>query len=150
GYLQNATSYLPASMQSYPDIPQMGVKQGTLAKDLMTPVENAPVVGQALAAEDVGAARQRGDWLSMGAAALGLMPGGGAEEHAAKEAVEACGDRLSRIRAYHGSPHDFDKFDLSKIGTGEGAQAYGHGLYFAENEGAATGCRETPAAGDAE
>jgi len=37
------------------------------------------------------------------------------------------------ITAYHGSPHDFDKFDLSKIGTGEGAQAYGHGLYFAEN-----------------
>lgn len=37
------------------------------------------------------------------------------------------------IRAYHGSPHDFDRFDLSKIGTGEGAQAYGHGLYFAEN-----------------
>ncbi len=38
------------------------------------------------------------------------------------------------IRAYHGSPHDFDKFDISKIGTGEGAQAYGHGLYFAESE----------------
>src|SRR3990167_5273654 len=37
------------------------------------------------------------------------------------------------IRAYHGSPHDFDKFDMSRIGTGEGAQAYGHGLYFAEN-----------------
>lgn len=34
-------------------------------------------------------------------------------------------------RAYHGSPHDFDRFDISKIGTGEGAQAYGHGLYFA-------------------
>lgn len=38
------------------------------------------------------------------------------------------------IKAYHGSPHSFDKFDLSKIGTGEGAQAYGHGLYFAEAE----------------
>lgn len=38
------------------------------------------------------------------------------------------------IRAYHGSPHDFDRFDLSKIGTGEGAQSYGHGLYFAEAE----------------
>lgn len=37
------------------------------------------------------------------------------------------------IRAYHGSPYDFDKFSLEKIGTGEGAQAYGHGLYFAEN-----------------
>jgi hypothetical protein len=34
---------------------------------------------------------------------------------------------------YHGSPHKFDKFDSSKIGTGEGAQAYGHGLYFAQN-----------------
>lgn len=34
---------------------------------------------------------------------------------------------------YHGSPHAFEKFALSKIGTGEGAQAYGHGLYLAEN-----------------
>lgn len=33
---------------------------------------------------------------------------------------------------YHGSPHKFTKFDMGKIGTGEGAQAYGHGLYFAE------------------
>ena len=38
------------------------------------------------------------------------------------------------ITAYHGSPHDFEQFDTSKIGTGEGAQAYGHGLYFAESE----------------
>lgn len=41
------------------------------------------------------------------------------------------------ITAFHGSPHDFDRFDLAKIGTGEGAQAYGHGLYFAENKGVA-------------
>lgn len=46
------------------------------------------------------------------------------------------------IKAYHGSPHDFDKFDMSKIGTGEGAQAYGHGLYFAENEGVAKEYRD--------
>ena len=45
------------------------------------------------------------------------------------------------IRAYHGSPHDFDRFDMSKIGTGEGAQAYGHGLYFAESEPVALGYR---------
>lgn len=32
--------------------------------------------------------------------------------------------------AYHGSPHVFDKFSLQKIGTGEGEQAYGYGLYF--------------------
>ena len=33
---------------------------------------------------------------------------------------------------WHGSPHKFTRFDSSKIGTGEGAQAYGHGLYTAE------------------
>lgn len=37
-------------------------------------------------------------------------------------------------RAYHGSPHDHNKFDSSKIGTGEGAQAYGYGHYFAESK----------------
>jgi hypothetical protein len=46
------------------------------------------------------------------------------------------------ITAYHGSPHDFDEFDTSKIGTGEGAQAYGHGLYFAEHEPVAQGYRD--------
>jgi hypothetical protein len=46
------------------------------------------------------------------------------------------------ITAYHGSPHDFDKFDTTKIGTGEGAQAYGHGLYFAEAEGVAKQYRD--------
>jgi len=46
------------------------------------------------------------------------------------------------IKAYHGSPHDFDRFDISKIGTGEGAQAYGRGLYFAESEGVAKSYRQ--------
>jgi hypothetical protein len=46
------------------------------------------------------------------------------------------------IRAYHGSPHSFDKFSMDKIGTGEGAQAYGQGLYFAESEGIARGYRD--------
>jgi hypothetical protein len=46
------------------------------------------------------------------------------------------------IRAYHGSPHSFDKFSMDKIGTGEGAQAYGHGLYFAEAEDVAKKYRD--------
>ena len=38
------------------------------------------------------------------------------------------------IVAYHGTPHTIQgKFDINKVGTGEGAQAYGHGIYFAEN-----------------
>ena len=56
----------------------------------------------------------------------GFTLGAGATEKPGAAAIQG-------IRAYHSSPHDFDKFDLSKIGTGEGAQVYGHGLYFAEN-----------------
>ena len=51
-------------------------------------------------------------------------------------------DQQDGITAYHGSPHDFNEFDTSKIGTGEGAQAYGHGLYFAEHEPVAKGYRD--------
>jgi hypothetical protein len=38
------------------------------------------------------------------------------------------------IIAFHGSAADFDKFKLQFIGTGEGAQAYGYGLYFTDSE----------------
>lgn len=46
------------------------------------------------------------------------------------------------ISAWHGSPHKFDNFDVSKVGTGEGAQAYGHGIYTAENKGIAQWYRD--------
>jgi len=42
--------------------------------------------------------------------------------------------KVPGIKAYHGSPHDFDEFSMEQIGTGEGAQAYGSGLYFAQQE----------------
>jgi len=53
---------------------------------------------------------------------------------------------------WHGSPHRFPptaknplgEFDPTKIGTGEGAQAYGVGAaYLAENKSTATGFRDT-------
>ena len=37
-------------------------------------------------------------------------------------------------RAYHGSPHKFDRFSLEAMGSGEGAQAYGWGLYLQRTE----------------
>lgn len=40
-------------------------------------------------------------------------------------------------RVYHGSPHRFDQFSLDAVGTGEGAQAYGYGLYFASQKAVA-------------
>jgi hypothetical protein len=41
---------------------------------------------------------------------------------------------IGNMIAYHGTPHEIQGgFDMAKIGTGEGAQSYGHGIYFAEN-----------------
>ena len=56
-------------------------------------------------------------------------------------------DTTSKIMAFHGSPYDFDKFDMSKMGTGEGAQAYGRGLYFSENEEVAKNYRDALSGG---
>ena len=42
------------------------------------------------------------------------------------------------ITAHHGTPHKVDKFTTAKIGTGEGAQVYGWGLYFAGNPAVAS------------
>lgn len=39
--------------------------------------------------------------------------------------------RILYQTAYHGTPHLFEKFSTDHIGTGEGAQAFGWGLYFA-------------------
>lgn len=39
----------------------------------------------------------------------------------------------NKITVYHGSPHEFDKFDISKTATGENGQAYGYGTYVAEH-----------------
>ena len=36
-------------------------------------------------------------------------------------------------RAWHGTPYDFDAFNLSGIGSGEGNQVHGWGLYFAQD-----------------
>lgn len=56
------------------------------------------------------------------------------QEQARKElADQGANMGMAAATVWHGSPHKFDKFDSSKIGTGEGAQAYGHGLYLAES-----------------
>lgn len=58
--------------------------------------------------------------------------------------IDKAGDLVrGAIRAYHGSPHNFNKFDSRKIGTGEGAQAFGYGMYFAGDENVARHYRDT-------
>jgi hypothetical protein len=51
------------------------------------------------------------------------------------------------IIAFHGSGADFDEFRLEMIGTGEGAQAYGYGLYFTDSEDIAKFYRDSIARG---
>ena len=46
------------------------------------------------------------------------------------------------LTVYHGSPAKFSKFDRTKIGSGEGAQAYGYGHYVAESPAVAKGYQE--------
>ena len=56
----------------------------------------------------------------------------------------------AELDVYHGTPHTLPpeegaplgRFRSEKIGTGEGAQAYGYGLYFAESPDVAQGYRD--------
>ena len=78
---------------------------------------------------------------------LSLAPTpGGARAAAGLAGMADMGAGAERaVVAYHGTPHTFaaepnaplGQFRASKIGTGEGAQAFGHGLYFAENRNVA-------------
>ena len=73
-------------------------------------------------------------------AGAGVVGSGLYSEDADAVPITKAGKKI--IEAWHGSPHKFDKFSMDKIGTGEGAQAYGHGLYFADRRGIAKSYRE--------
>ena len=51
------------------------------------------------------------------------------------EVEEVNGEVLREHRVYHGSAADFEAFDHSHMGEGEGAQAYGWGSYVTEVKG---------------
>ena len=106
------------------------MKAQGLMRDVQSPVAN--VVGESI-----------GNVLPIVAAAkapqiaAGLLKMG--ENAAARTPMNAATGKQAGAIVWHGSPHKFDKFDASKIGTGEGAQAYGHGLYLAESPDVAAG-----------
>lgn len=61
---------------------------------------------------------------------LGLDVSKASNEEIRRALFGAVGTELDQP-VYHGTPHTVDRFSLNKIGTGEGAQAYGWGLYYA-------------------
>jgi hypothetical protein len=100
------------------------------------PVMGSEWIGDKLSGMGLLSGKPEGAGQSLAELGGGLLNPGGALKAAAVK-----GPALAAL-LFHGSPHKFDKFDMSKIGTGEGAQAYGHGLYFAENPGVAKNYRE--------
>lgn len=96
-----------------------------------TAIGFTPGVGDVQAAGETIAALQRGaPWQETAGYAVGMLP------------------FVPALRTtWHGSPHGFERFDMSKIGTGEGAQAYGHGLYLAESPGTARSYQESLSTG---
>ena len=56
------------------------------------------------------------------------------------EREEVNGSSVREHRVYHSSGADFDAFDHSHMGEGEGAQAYGWGTYVTEVEGIGRTC----------
>lgn len=101
-----------------------------------------PGIGQAMALRDIERARRAQDPTAGALAAASLVPFGRLLGKG-----RSAGPIMSELDVYHGTPHRFPateanplgEFDASKIGTGEGAQAYGHGVYYAENPEVAKG-----------
>lgn len=67
-----------------------------------------------------------------------------AQRHGKGEPAPAAGSDVPfSVGAFHGGPHDHDKFSTKHIGSGEGGQAFGWGLYFAGNKAVADYYKET-------
>ena len=105
-----------------------------------------PGVGQAMALRDIERARRAKDPAAAAMAAASFIPFGRLLGRG------NAGPIMSELDVYHGTPHRFPateanplgEFDASKIGTGEGAQAYGHGIYLAESPGVAESYKQMP------
>ncbi len=79
--------------------------------------------------------KERGDRIALLNEAHKLNPA--IAESVAKESIS-----ILFQNAYHGTPYKFDKFTLDAIGSGEGAQVYGWGLYFAGDKSIAEWYRQ--------
>lgn len=93
--------------------------------------EMAPLVGKE-AAETYGklnSAQARAFEAAYGVDAAGLMR---RRSVGLEDTGKIVGTSFDQT-AYHGTPHKFENFSLEHIGTGEGAQAHGWGLYFAQD-----------------
>lgn len=135
---------------------QKGIGRRVIEGGLVEAVPEAFQGGQERLAQNVALQREgvntptfkgvAGQATMEGLAGLGLGAGLGSVNRQQALPIPEIDSETGEIMpstAYHGSPHKFDQFKVSQIGTGEGAQAFGYGLYFAENREVAGGYRTT-------
>jgi hypothetical protein len=115
-----------------------------------TTLAAAPLAARALrgarTAEEIATgartAATESDAATQAARAAQASPGQTALDQMMSQSQAAQPAAKTGITAYHGSPYSFDRFDISKLGEGEGSNAFGQGLYFAENEDVAKSYRD--------
>lgn len=122
---QAATAEMDASQANFDSIMQSeGEPPPAKAKAPVLPAtEGAPAT--APRTTDTGAAAP-----AAGAEAAPADTGNGGDVFAGDAVTQVVEDQT----AYHGTKHKFNRFSTDAIGTGEGAQAYGHGLYFSSKK----------------
>ena len=150
--VQSASNTVAGGVSAPVDLIAAGLRKVGL------PIPQAPVggsqwmenIGLTVPVED-GIPKMAGDFLGMivpmaataKAPQIAAAANRGLENLAAPRTLNTPGYRGQRgAIVWHGSPHKFEAFDASKIGTGDGAQAYGHGMYFAESPDVAKGYRD--------
>jgi hypothetical protein len=145
----------PMPMEMYGDVdygPQTQVPYGS--QELLKTLPLPPQGPAQQAAANLGALAPMTPAEALQAARLArqtALAGGRATVAGGKALAPVAGDMLMNymvkqkmilpLDVYHGTPHRFPptannplgEFDASKIGTGEGAQAYGHGIYTGGN-----------------
>ncbi|MCP5056784.1 MAG: hypothetical protein GY937_08690, partial [bacterium] len=119
---QNTSEYVEAQ-EIYSQVRDQLIDTGTVS------AQNASVMAQVVPAWATAHARRSGKSIAEVYADAGLT----GEGPQSGERARLEGEQVLTQPGYHGSPHKFDRFDHSKMGTGEGAQAYGWGTYIAEN-----------------
>jgi hypothetical protein len=141
-------------MEVYGDVDYSAAQQvpyGT--QDLLQQLPLAPTGPAQQAAANLGSVVPMTPMEALQAARLArqaALAGGQAVASTGRALAPVAGDMLTNymvkrnmilpLDVYHGTPHTLPptprnplgEFDASKIGTGEGAQAYGHGIYTAE------------------
>ena len=89
--------------------------------------------GIPMAAQEANRSAMAGDTVGAIANAMAVIP-------AAKVPIAAAkGAATQGIRAYHGSPHSFDRFDMSKAGSTTDPGFLGRGMYFTTDKEAISG-----------